>query len=83
MESYLELLIATSMNLVMFNNENGFASVIVSNYYAVFTFIIVVTLPFWILIFFSCKREKWEDEEFVNKFGDVLEGTRQDYMKEE
>ena len=59
MESYMELLIAASLNLLMFSNESGYFGVIFSNYYAALFFVITVGLPIWIVLFFLYKIKHW------------------------
>ena len=76
MESYMELLLAACLNVLMFDNTSGYIGVAFSNYYAVFFFVITVGFPIWIILFYLCRIDQWEDEEFERKWGTVLEGTR-------
>ena len=57
MESYMELLLAASLNVLMFDNTSGYVGVAFSNYYAVFFFVITVGFPIWIILFYLCKIE--------------------------
>ena len=76
LESYMELLLATSLNVIMWSNESGYVGVMFSNYYALFFFIVTVGFPIWIILFYLCNINRWEDDEFERKWGAVLEGTR-------
>ena len=76
MESYMELLLAACLNVLMFDNTSGYIGVAFSNYYALFFFVITVGFPIWIILFYLLKIDQWEDEEFERKWGTVLEGTR-------
>ena len=83
MESYMELCLATCLNMSMYDSVSNYRGVIFSNYFAIVMTIVVFSLPIWICFFYWLKMSTWEDEEFVEKFGAVLEGTRQEYKKQE
>ena len=79
----MELLLAATINLAMYSNKNNYIGVIGSNYNAIFFLAITIGLPIWIMIFYLCKVNQWEDKEFETKYGSVLEGTRKDYKEVE
>ena len=54
MESYMELLLAACLNVLMYSNESGYIGVMFTNYYAVFFFVITVGFPIWIILFYLC-----------------------------
>ena len=75
-ESYMEILLATCINIALYNRESEYVGVSFSNYFTIVLFTIAVGLPIWVIIFFLFNIHKWEDEEFEERHGAVLEGTR-------
>merc|ERR1719232_185597 len=80
-ESYMEIMLASGLNIAMFASDLDYKGVYFANYFSITLFVLAVGLPLWILIFFWCNISKWEDEEFMNKYGPILEGTRMKYNR--
>ena len=72
----MEILLATCINIALYNRESEYVGVSFSNYFTIGLFTIAVGLPIWVIIFFLRNIHRWEDEEFEEKHGAVLEGTR-------
>jgi len=83
MESYMELVLAIMVNLIFYDDETGYFGVKGSNYITIFFLILTAGLPIWIIIFFVCKLDSWEDEDFQKNWGFVLAGTRIKYGSKE
>jgi len=80
-ESYMEILLAVSLNVHMIDNELDYVGVKFSNSFAILFFILAAGLPIWIIIFFWINYSKWDDKEFLKKYSPVLEGTRKSYIE--
>lgn len=82
-ESYLEILLATSINFAMYNRETEYVGVTISNVVTIVLFVTAVGLPVWVVIFFLFNIKKWGQDEFEEKHGSVLEGSRLWYNNKE
>jgi hypothetical protein len=80
-ESYMEVLLASGLNLAMFASELDYKGVYFANYFSIALFVLAAGLPLWILIFFWWNISKWEEDEFMNKYSPILEGTRLKYNR--
>ena len=81
-ESYMEILLATSINIALWK-DSEYVGVSFSNYFTIVFFIIAVGLPIWVIIFFLFNINRWDDEEFEERHGAVLEGSRIEYNSKE
>ena len=55
METYMELMLAVTLNIAFYNSETGYVGVSFSNWFAIFFFVLTIGVPIWIIIFFYCK----------------------------
>ena len=83
MESYMELMLAVTMTVASYDPDTGYVGVTFSNYFAITFFVLTVGLPIWIILFFLCKVNMWNDERFQKKWGTVIEGMRTEYNSKE
>ena len=83
MEGSLDISICASLNYI-FMRENaeglqwGNSFEVVNSTAFIVLAILVCVFPAWALIFYCRNFEKWEDEEFEEKYGSVFEGLRKD-----
>ena len=75
MEAYLDLTLVTFLNIDYFDWNNKIPANIASNMLAAFFAVAVVVFPITLLIYFACNMKKWNDPDFSNKSGTLLEGV--------
>ena len=54
-ESYMELILAVTLNVKLYRSESGYLGVKFSNWFTIFFFIVLILLPIWMAIFFYKK----------------------------
>ena len=83
MEGSLDIAICCSLNYIYIDiNGDGLKwdniFLVVNNITFFVMVILVFIFPFWAVIFYCLKFEKWEEEEFEEKYGSVFEGLKKD-----
>ena len=75
-EGYLELCLSVLIGLTDMEwsgvNYNG--SVLYCNIFTIILSILLLAMPFWIYIFYTVNMDEMDDEEFVERYGDIYEG---------
>ena len=76
MESYFEMALLSPLNVMEADWSNPNFSVKFSNYLSLLLCVVLILLPLGILLFFCLKIDQWVTEDFENRFGEILAGTR-------
>ena len=76
MESFFELALLAPLNVMEADWSTSNFSVQFSNYLSVVICAVIILLPLGILIFFCRQMDQWITEDFENRFGEILAGTR-------
>ena len=74
-EGYMDIAMATCLNLNLLEWDTDVAVNIASNLMTIFFFVIILVFPIAFLIYVSCKRQKWKDEAFAERHGTILDGV--------
>ena len=75
MEVFFEVILVASLNIHTAKWDSLFLSERVSNYLSVIFIALVCILPVG-SIYLACKKPKnWRKQEFIDKYGTILEGT--------
>ena len=78
MEIYLEVGLCTLLNIQASPDPEGFFAIQLSNYLAYGLLALLIAVPLWIVVFYSCSMRRWNQPQFVEKFGSPLEGMSLD-----
>ena len=76
MESFFELALLAPLNVMEADWSTPNFSVQFSNYLSVLLCVVMIFLPLGILLFYIKRMDQWITEEFDNRFGEILAGTR-------
>ena len=74
MEGFLETIICTMLNLRVMSKEWDNVTIAYSIQFSVVMTLLLVLLPVWSTIFYWKNRNKWEDDDWDEKWGAPLEG---------
>ena len=75
MEAYLDVSICTLINLKRYFWIVEFNSLTLNNLLVIFFAFVLIFFPPFLLIFAACKHNKWQSEEYQNKYGTLTDGT--------
>lgn len=81
-EGYLELCLSVLIGLTDMEWEAYDYSVLYCNVFTIGCSIILFGLPIFIYGFYSCHIQDMQDEEFIEKYGDIYDGLVMDKTKE-
>lgn len=75
-EGYLELCLSVLIGLtdIEWSGDNYNTSVLYCNVFTIVLSILLLALPFFIYGFYTVNMDKMEDEEFVERYGDIYDG---------
>lgn len=73
-EGYLEICLSVFVSLTDLEWGDQVYSVIINNVFSIVVTCILFGLPLFIAGFYTCHVDKMEDEEFVEKYGDIYDG---------
>lgn len=81
-EGYLELCLSVMVNLTDMTWDRTDYSVLYSNVFAIIVSVLLLGLPIFIYGFYSCHIKDLEDEDFVERYGDIYDGLVMDKTRE-
>ena len=75
-EGYLELSLSVLIGLtdIEWSGANYNGSVLYSNIFSIILAILILAMPFFIYIFYTVNMDEMDDEEFVERYGDIYDG---------
>ena len=76
METYLDIGLASSLNLHTMQWLDNNPDLYVTNIFAIICMIHIIIYPLWVFKFYHGNWTQWRHAGFQTKFGSVLEGTK-------
>ena len=74
-EIYMDVVLCALMNIDSLNWSSSFEAVQMSNYLAVINTAIFCALPIFFIYFYAKNLQRWNVDEFREKYGTLLKGT--------
>ena len=73
-EAYLQLCICVAIGLINLSWSDKSFSIMYCTIFTLCFAVIVLCIPFYVSVFYYCKLDKVEDENFKQKYGNLYEG---------
>ena len=81
-EGYLELCLSVFVGLTNMVWESTDYSVLYNNVFTIILTVLLLGLPLFIFGFYLCHIDEMDDEEFIEKYGDIYEGLVMDKSRD-
>lgn len=75
MEGYLDFALMALINVKHLDWESDFLAVQLCNYFSIFVTVLTCTLPVVMCFLYLKSMQKWEEDEYQEKYGAFLDGT--------
>ena len=76
MEIYLDVGLSASLNIHTMKWLDNNPDLAVTNVFSYICMVYLAVYPVWMFIFYLAKFKSWRDEEFQQKYGSALDGTK-------
>ena len=74
-EAYQELVLLAALNYMTADWNSPFPAIQYSNKLSEAIIVLVIFLPIFFLVFYSCMHKRWDNEAFQGRYGSYLDGT--------
>ena len=81
MEGYMDFTLFALLNIKEMDWEDDFFVVKASNYLAIVFLVVSILLPIGMCFFWAWNAQKWNRDEFKEKYGSLLEGTNMEFKE--